>query len=181
MIRRCRELLLILMLLGLGACGGGGSGEGDVLQTVTITTVEDDSVQPAATIDSGGATRDTTPKLSGTVSTALTDDHEVSILGNGLLLGKATVTTGLLSSVWTFTPAPPLSTGVQEFKARVVRITDGKVGTDSKPYTITINPPDTPDTRDTPDARDTVDPRDTHDARDLTGPPDTVSVTVCRP
>ncbi len=106
-------------------------------QTVTITTVIDDvsthdSVE--GNLVSGVSTDDTTPRLTGTLSAALTADQVLVIYDGATKLGEATVT----GTDWTYTPSA-LTAGSHSFTARVESPVGGN-GTASSAHVVNINP-----------------------------------------
>jgi hypothetical protein len=88
-------------------------------QTVTISGISDNLGTIQGPVTDGGISNDTTPTLSGTLSSALAAAETLRIFNGSTVLGSATVnnTTG----TWTYTPSTPLSvSGAYAFTAAVV-------------------------------------------------------------
>lgn len=100
--------------------------------------LENDEVDPAVPVASGGATNDTTPVLSGSAE----PDSVVIVRDNGVIIGSATAGS---DGSWRFTPDTALDAGSHSLTASV---TDpaGNVGPESAPYTFTVDltPPAAP-------------------------------------
>jgi hypothetical protein len=114
--------------------------------TVSITAVTDNaslngsvgSTTTPAAVASGTSTDDTTPTLSGTISTALPAGQVVGIYDtvNGVTtkLGNATVT----GTTWTYTTSA-LAAGSHSFTARVESAASGTAATASSAWAVNIH------------------------------------------
>jgi murein DD-endopeptidase MepM/ murein hydrolase activator NlpD len=101
--------------------------------TAAITGAMSDSATKPGAISNGASTDDSTPTLSGTLSTALNNGQRVNLYdGTTLLTSSATVT----GTNWTFTPTNALTLGTHIFSAAVAA-SDGTVGEPSATFAIT--------------------------------------------
>lgn len=105
-----------------------------VIQTSTISNVQNNDNSPVVSVASGGSTADTTPLLSGSVNSVLPIGYTVHVYDSDVKLGAAS----LSSTSWTYLPSSPLSLGIHIFRTVVTR-SDGSRGTFSSTWTITIN------------------------------------------
>ena len=105
------------------------------LQTASISAIADNTGTIQGTIPNGGITNDTTPTLTGTLSTALAAGEVLTIYRDGIAAGNATVNPTTL--LWSCTPTLT-SNGTATFTAAVVDGA-GNQGPVSAPYAITLD------------------------------------------
>jgi hypothetical protein len=101
--------------------------------TAAITGVADDVGTILGAIPAGGATDDTTPTLSGTLSAVLAAGETVGVYDGAARLGAATVS----GTGWTYT-TPTLGNGEHSFTARVEDAA-GNQGATSAARTLTVD------------------------------------------
>ncbi len=104
--------------------------------TATITGADDNAAPGAGNVASGGATNDTTPMLSGSLSAPLAAGEIVRVYADGAYLGVAVIAVG--ATAWTFA-VPALAHG--DTPSFTVRVTDasGNEGTASAAYSLTVD------------------------------------------
>lgn len=133
----------ILICFSLTACGGGAADGGvgsasqapsTVTETASVTNVQNNDISPAGSITNGGSTFDSTPLISGGVSTSLPSGYTVRVYDNAALLGTAT----LSGSTWSLIPTSPLTASQHSFKAVIAR-NDGIEGPYSDAWILTIS------------------------------------------
>ncbi|MEK8079449.1 Ig-like domain-containing protein, partial [Pseudomonas sp. XK-1] len=105
-----------------------------VSQTVQILQVQDDVDPVQGNVATGGATNDTTPTLSGSISTALSAGDVVEVLRGGSVIGTASVS----GSTWTYQDSGLLNGSSYSYTARVVNA-GGNQGAQSTAYTLTVD------------------------------------------
>ncbi|WP_426391353.1 Ig-like domain-containing protein [Variovorax sp. R-27] len=105
-----------------------------VTQTVQILQVQDDTDPVQGNVANGGATNDTTPTFSGSISTALNAGDVVQVLRDGTVVGTATVT----NTSWSFSDAGLADGTTYSYTARVVN-SGGNQGAPSAAYAITLD------------------------------------------
>jgi large repetitive protein len=105
--------------------------------TTTTITGADDNVGPATgNVASGGATNDTTPTLSGSLSAPLAAGETVRVYNGGTYVGNAAIAVG--ATAWTF-DVPALAHGdTPSFTARVTDAV-GNEGSASNAYALAID------------------------------------------
>jgi len=106
----------------------------DPAQTVLITDVQDNVDPQQGSVANDGATNDTTPTISGTLSVGLNTGEVLKIYNGATYLGNAVVT----GTTWSFTPAAPLSQGDYDITG-VVEDLAGNEGTPSNIRSFTID------------------------------------------
>jgi hypothetical protein len=96
-------------------------------QSATISSITDNVGSIQGPIDEGAFSNDSTPTLSGSLSTPLASGERLSIFRNGSLAGSARVS----GTSWSFTPTTAITaSGLQSFSAAVVD-SAGNVGASS--------------------------------------------------
>ena len=103
-------------------------------QSVQILSVIDDFAPQTGVVANNGATNDTTPQLTGSISTALTGTETVVVLRDGVVIGTATVT----GTTWTFNDSG-LSNGLGYTYTAYVQNAASISGGVSNSYTINID------------------------------------------
>ncbi len=103
-----------------------------IKSSVTIANISDNAGTVTGTVVSGGATDDTTPTFTGTLSATLGAGEKVSIYDGATKLGEATVT----GTNWNYTPAA-LADGAHSFSAKIESST-GTAEIASSAYSVTI-------------------------------------------
>jgi subtilisin family serine protease len=102
----------------------------------TITEVSDNVGALQGSLAEGAVTDDTTPTLSGTLSSALAGGETLRVFQNATLLGTATVNS--TARTWTFTPATALPAGAYSFSVAVAD-TAGTLAARSSARSLTID------------------------------------------
>jgi len=110
-------------------------------QVVSILSVTDDIPPATGVVASGGVTNDTAPLLSGSLSAALGSGESVIVYRNGLRLGAALPS----GTTWIFADSGLVNGGTYSYTARVEDLASN-AGSDSSPYTITIDTVSPPQT-----------------------------------
>ena len=103
-------------------------------QSVQILSVIDDFAPQTGVVANNGATNDTTPQLTGSISTALTGTETVVVLRDGVVIGTATVT----GTTWTFNDSGLSNGNTYVYTARV-ETAGGNQSPASSTYTITVD------------------------------------------
>ena len=103
-------------------------------QSVQILSVIDDFAPQTGVVANNGATNDTTPQLTGSISTALTGTETVVVLRDGVVIGTATVT----GTTWTFNDSGLSNGNTYVYTARV-ETAGGNQSPASSAYTITVD------------------------------------------
>jgi hypothetical protein len=112
--------------------GSGAAGSSDIL-SVSILALNDDVAPHIGTVASGGATNDTSPTLSGSVTGTLTSGEVIAIYRNGSRIGTASLSGG----DWSFTDSG-LADGSYSYQARVEGLAGNQAAT-SNVYAITVD------------------------------------------
>ena len=105
------------------------------LSGIVIINVVDDLGSVVRSITDGGATNDTTPTISGTLSAALKAGESLRVFNGTTALGDATVN----GTIWSFTPTLPATAGTSYVLRAWVVDAAGTLGTQSAPFTFTID------------------------------------------
>jgi|GEM_PF-2958581 len=108
---------------------------GAPVQTVAITTVTDDVALVTGIVASGGVTNDSTPAISGTVSSGLGANEVVAVYRNGVKVGNAAVN----GTAWSFADAGLADATTYNYTAKVENTVTAASGTTSGAYTISID------------------------------------------
>jgi hypothetical protein len=107
-------------------------------QTATISSISDNTATNGSVtgaVLTGATTDDTTPTLSGTVSTSLIAGEVLAVYDGTTKLGNA-----LMSGTnWTFTPATDLAAGVHSFTVQVEKTNTSAHGPVSSAYVADIH------------------------------------------
>jgi hypothetical protein len=88
----------------------------DPVSNVTIVSYTDDAGQRQGVYGSGSITDDTTPLLNGVLSAALAAGEYIEIYRDGVLIGRATMTS---STTWTFSDSA-LASATYQYVAKIV-------------------------------------------------------------
>ncbi|WP_354424119.1 Ig-like domain-containing protein [Variovorax atrisoli] len=105
-----------------------------VTQTVQILGVEDRTDPAMGNVASGAATNETSPLLTGSISTALGAGDVVQVLRNDKVVGTATVT----GTTWSFSDSGLADGMTYSYTARVVN-SGGNEGAKSAAYAISLD------------------------------------------
>ncbi|WP_019658315.1 Ig-like domain repeat protein [Variovorax atrisoli] len=105
-----------------------------VTQTVQILGVEDRTDPAMGNVASGAATNETSPLLTGSISTALGAGDVVQVLRNDKVVGTATVT----GTTWSFSDSGLADGMTYSYAARVVN-SGGNEGAKSAAYAISLD------------------------------------------
>jgi len=91
--------------------------QNDDTNRAAIASILDNLGAVQGLVDEGAASNDTTPTLSGSLTTPLSSGERLAIFRNGSLAGYARVT----NAIWSFTPGTAIGpSGVQSFTAAIV-------------------------------------------------------------
>jgi hypothetical protein len=126
------RVLGILMMLGLSAC--------EDTSAPTITSIQNDNLNPSEGLVNGGVTTDVAPYITGSAVASISKDHDVQVYVDDKLWsytdiinnGTQWVAGGIRS---------PLSVGTHKIQAVYVEHSTAKVGTKSSAWTLTIKDP----------------------------------------
>ncbi|MEK8082447.1 Ig-like domain-containing protein, partial [Pseudomonas sp. XK-1] len=105
-----------------------------VSQTVAILQLLDNVDPLQGNVANGGTSNDTTPTLSGSISTALSAGDVVEVLRDGSVIGTASVS----ATTWTYQDSGLLDGSTYSYTARVV-IAGGNQGAQSAAYSLSID------------------------------------------
>ena len=103
--------------------------------TAAISAISDNAGFQTGPLSPGASTDDTTPSLSGSLSSALLTGETLRVFNGTRLLGSAAVNN--TTRTWTYTPSPALALGLSTFTVAVADAA-GNLGPASAPWSLTI-------------------------------------------